>query len=80
MSGNQQNLCFSVTIHKLTGYLRFTVYPQQWESYYKIYEGMNTRKIILAGTMSVDEYFDELIDKVQEDYENMRCESVMTHV
>jgi hypothetical protein len=59
---------------------RFTVYPQQWESYYKIYEGMNTRKIILAGTMSVDEYFDELIDKVQEDYENMRCESVMTHV
>jgi hypothetical protein len=41
---------------------------------------MNTRKIILAGTMSVDEYFDELIDKVQEDYENMRCESVMTHV
>ena len=29
MSGNQQNLCFSVTIHKLTGYLRFTVYPQQ---------------------------------------------------
>lgn len=39
MSGNQQNICFSVTIHKLTGYLRFTVYPQQWESYYKIYEG-----------------------------------------
>lgn len=34
MSGNQQNLCFSVTIHKLTGYLRFTVYPQQWKSYY----------------------------------------------
>lgn len=31
MSGNLQNLCFSVTIHKLTGYLRFTVYPQQWE-------------------------------------------------
>ncbi len=29
MSENQQNLCFSVTIHKLTGYLRFTVYPQQ---------------------------------------------------
>jgi hypothetical protein len=28
MSGNQQILCFSVTIHKLTGYLRFTVYPQ----------------------------------------------------
>ena len=40
MSVNQQNLCFSVTIHKLTGYLRFTVYPQQWESYYSLMKGL----------------------------------------
>ena len=40
MSENQQNLCFSVTIHKLTGYLRFTVYPQQWESYYSLMKGL----------------------------------------
>ena len=26
---------------------------------------------ILASTMSVDEYFDELIDKVREDYANL---------
>ena len=48
MSENQQNLCFCVTIHKLTGYLRFTVYPQQWESYYKIYEG-NFTGVVRAG-------------------------------
>ena len=26
----------------------------------------------MASTMSVDEYFDELIDKVREDYANVR--------
>jgi len=26
---------------------------------------------IMASTMSVDEYFDELIDKVREDYANL---------
>ena len=30
----------------------------------------STRNRIMASTMSVDEYFDELIDKVREDYVN----------
>ena len=30
----------------------------------------STRNRIMASTMSVDEYFDELIDKVREDYAN----------
>ena len=36
----------------------------------------STRNRIMASTMSVDEYFDELIDKVREDYAK-RFESVM---
>ena len=28
-------------------------------------------ELIMASTMSVDEYFDELIDKVREDYANL---------
>ncbi len=31
----------------------------------------STRNRIMASTMSVDEYFDELIDKVREDYANL---------
>ena len=31
-----------------------------------------TRERIMAGTMSVDEYFDELINLVREDYANNR--------
>ena len=31
---------------------------------------ISTRNRIIASTMSVDEYFDELIDKVREDYAN----------
>lgn len=30
-----------------------------------------TRDRIMKSTMSVDEYFDELIDKVREDYANL---------
>ena len=31
----------------------------------------STRNRVMANTMSVDEYFDELIDKVREDYANL---------
>ena len=31
----------------------------------------STRNRIMASTMSVDEYFDELIDKMREDYANL---------
>ena len=31
-------------------------------------EEMSTRERMIASTMSVDEYFDELIDQVREDY------------
>ena len=31
----------------------------------------STRNRIMASTMSVDEYFDELIDKVREDFPNL---------
>jgi hypothetical protein len=41
------------------------------KSYHSLTKGLDTRKKIIANTMSVDEYFDELIDKVQEDYENL---------
>jgi len=36
---------------------------------YQIQEdGMSTRERIMSSTMSVDEYFDELIAQVHEDY------------
>ena len=31
----------------------------------------STREMILSKTMSVDDYFDELIDQVREDYANL---------
>ena len=31
----------------------------------------STRNRVMASTMSVDEYFDELIDLVREDYANL---------
>jgi hypothetical protein len=34
-------------------------------------KGQSTRERIMASTMSVDEYFDELIDQVREDYANL---------
>ena len=33
--------------------------------------GKSTRERIMASTMSVDQYFDELIDLVREDYANL---------
>ena len=35
------------------------------------FNATSTRNRIMASTMSVDEYFDELIDKVREDYANL---------
>ena len=34
-------------------------------------KGQSTRERIMASTMSVDEYFDELIDQIREDYANL---------
>ena len=34
-------------------------------------KGQSTRERIMASTMSVDEYFDELIGQVREDYANL---------
>ncbi len=33
--------------------------------------GISTRERVIAGTVSVDEYFDELIEKVRQDYANL---------
>lgn len=33
--------------------------------------GISTRERVMASTVSVDEYFDELIDKVRQDYANL---------
>ena len=38
------------------------------KSYHSIAKGQSTRERVMASTMSVDEYFDELIDHVREDY------------
>ena len=35
------------------------------------FNATSTRNRIMTSTMSVDEYFDELIDKVREDYANL---------
>lgn len=35
------------------------------------FNATSTRNRIMASTMSVDEYFDELIDMVREDYANL---------
>ena len=34
-------------------------------------QGISTSERIMASTMSVDEYFDELINQVREDYSNL---------
>ena len=34
-------------------------------------KNVSTREKVMATTMSVDEYFDELIDLVREDYANV---------
>ena len=33
--------------------------------------GISTREQVIASTVSVDEYFDELIEKVRQDYANL---------
>ena len=33
--------------------------------------GISTRERVMASTVSVDEYFDELIEKVHQDYANL---------
>ena len=33
--------------------------------------GISTRERVMASTVSVDEYFDELIEKVRHDYANL---------
>lgn len=34
--------------------------------------GISNRERVMERTMSVDEYFDELIEKVRQDYANLR--------
>ena len=41
------------------------------KSYHSLAKGQSTHERIMASTMSVDEYFDELIDQVREDYANL---------
>ena len=48
-----------------------TTKTQVDQSYKSIAKGMSTRERVMASTMSVDEYFDELIDQVREDYANL---------
>ena len=48
-----------------------TTKTQADQSYKSIAKGMTARERIMASTMSVDEYFDELTEKVREDYANL---------
>ena len=41
------------------------------KGHHSITKGLSTRERIMASTMSVDEYFDEQIDQVREDYANL---------
>ena len=41
------------------------------KGFHSLANGQSTRERIMASTMSVDEYFDELIDQVREDYANL---------
>ena len=45
------------------------------KSYQSLVKGMSIREKVMASTMSVDEYFDELIDQVREDYANYDAEA-----
>ena len=49
-----------------------TTKTQVAESYKSHVKDMSTRERIMASTMSVDEYFDELTELVREDYANLR--------
>lgn len=35
------------------------------------YGGVSTRERVMASTVSIDEYFDELIEKIRQDYANL---------
>lgn len=41
------------------------------KSCHSLAKGQSTWERMMASTMSVDEYFDELIDQVREDYANL---------
>ena len=41
------------------------------KGFHSLAKGKSASEKIMASTMSVDEYFDELIDKVREDYANL---------
>ena len=45
------------------------------KSYQSLVKGMSIREKVMASTMSVDEYFDELLDQVREDYANYDAEA-----
>jgi hypothetical protein len=48
-----------------------TTKTQVAKSYKSHAKDMSTRERIMASTMSVDEYFDELTELVREDYANL---------
>ena len=48
-----------------------TTKTQVAKSNKSITKDMSTHERIMASTMSVDEYFDELIDQVREDYADL---------
>ena len=52
-------------------YPKIEVEPQLLEEPAVAY-GISNRERIMESTMSVDEYFDELIEKVRQDYANLR--------
>lgn len=51
-------------------YPKMEVKPQLLEEPAVAY-GISTRECVMASTVSVDEYFDELIEKVRQDYANL---------
>lgn len=52
-------------------YPKTEVEPQLLEEPAVAY-GISNRERVMESTMSVDEYFDELIEKVRQDYANLR--------
>lgn len=52
-------------------YPKTEVEPQLLEEPAVAYGGVSTRERVIAGTVSVDEYFDDLIEKVRQDYANL---------
>ncbi len=52
-------------------YPKTEVEPQLLEEPAVAY-GISNRERVMESTMSVDEYFDELIEKVHQDYANLR--------